>query len=190
MLIDVSYFTSGPRHILNASTNATPAQNSVSVNKFIMGYISHYQLAFLCEMLGDDLAASINAYLVEKDEAEAAAATAQPADGGEEPAEEQSEFVVNEGYELLCDKLRESFADYVFFYILRDANTQSTDRGIVIWKNENETVAPIHRQCAVWNEMVNRNIRFKAWAAGQTAAPYCLAAVSDNMVTRINPFNL
>ncbi|MBQ7204665.1 MAG: hypothetical protein IJS04_02375 [Muribaculaceae bacterium] len=176
MLIDVSYFTSGPRHILNASTNATPAQNSVSVNKFIMGYVSHYQLAFLCEMLGDDLAASINAYLVEKDEAE--------------PAEEQSEFVVNEGYELLCDKLRESFADYVFFYILRDANTQSTDRGIVIWKNENETVAPIHRQCAVWNEMVNRNIRFKAWAAGQTAAPYCLAAVSDNMVTRINPFNL
>ena len=176
MLIDVSYFTSGPRHILNASTNATPAQNSVSVNKFIMGYVSHYQLAFLCEILGDDLAASINAYLVEKVEAE--------------PAEEQSEFVVNEGYELLCDKLRESFADYVFFYILRDANTQSTDRGIVIWKNENETVAPIHRQCAVWNEMVNRNIRFKAWAAGQTAAPYCLAAVSDNMVTRINPFNL
>lgn len=174
MLIDVSYFTSGPRHILNATDSATPSQNSVSVNKSIMGYVTHYQLAFLCEMLGDDLAALINAYLEAKDAA----------------VSSHGAFVVNEDYELLCTKLRESFADYVFFYILRDANTQSTDRGIVIWKNENETVAPIHRQCAVWNEMVSRNIRFKAWAAARTAAPYCLVAVSDNMVTRINPFNL
>lgn len=174
MLIDVSYFTSGPRQILNASTNVTPTQNSVSVNRAIMGYVKHYQLAFLCELLGDSLGADLDEYLKRKDAAE----------------ENGTEFVLDTGFERLCDKIRESFADYVFFYILRDANTQATDRGIVIWKNENEMVSPIQRQCAVWNEMVSRNIRFKLWAAAQNAKPYCLATVSDNMVTRINPFNL
>ena len=174
MLIDVSYFTSGPRYILNASTNVTPQQNTVSVNRAIMGYVKHYQLAFLCEMLGDDLAVQVNDYMAAKEEAENNARA----------------FVLNEGYESLMDKLRESFADYVFFYILRDASTQATDRGLVVWKNDNEVVSPISRQVSIWNEMVRRNIRFKAWAAAQAVAPYSLAVVSDNMVTRINPFNL
>lgn len=174
MLIDVSYFTSGPRHIMNATANASPNQNQLSVNKAIMGYVRHYQMAFLCEMLGDALALQLNDYMAEKDAAE----------------NDNLAFEVNEGYEVLLSKLRESFADYVFFYILRDASTQATDRGLVIWKNENEVVSPISRQVSVWNEMVKRNIRFKAWASVQSATPYSLAVVSDNMVTRINPFNL
>ena len=174
MLIDVSYFTSGPRHILNASTSVTPQQNTVSVNRAIMGYVKHYQLAFLCEMLGDALAVQVNDYIAAKDDAE----------------ENARGFDTDSGLELLMSKLRESFADYVFFYILRDASSQATDRGLVIWKNENEVVSPISRQVSVWNDMVKRNIRFKAWAAAQTVAPYSLAVVSDNMVTRINPFNL
>lgn len=174
MLIDVSYFTSGPRHILNASTSVTPQQNTVSVNRAIMGYVKHYQLAFLCEMLGDALAVQVNDYIAAKEDAE----------------ENARGFETDSGLELLMSKLRESFADYVFFYILRDASSQATDRGLVIWKNENEVVSPISRQVSVWNEMVNRNIRFKAWAGAQSSTPYSLAVVSDNMVTRINPFNL
>ncbi len=174
MLIDVSYFTCGPRHILNATANALPNQNQLSVNQAIMGYVKHYQLAFLCELLGDSLAVALDNYLSEKDEAD----------------KEGREFDPNASYELLCSKIRESFADYVFFYILRDATTQATDRGLVIWKNDNEVVAPIRRQVDIWNEMVKRNIRFKAWAAGFTAEPYCLVDVSDNMATRINSFNL
>lgn len=174
MLIDVSYFTKGPRHIMNASDAATPAQNSLSVNRAIMGYVEHYQLAFLCEVVGDTMAVALNGYLADKELAE----------------KENQDFTVNADYEVLLEKLRESFADYVFFYILRDSNTQATDRGLVIWKNENETVSPISRQVAIWNEMVKRNTRFKAWAALQSAAPYCLVEVSDNMTKRINPFNL
>lgn len=174
MLIDVSYFTLGPRHILNATTAAVPQQNSLSVNAAIMGYVKHYQLAFLCEMLGDSLAVEVNDYLNEKDQA----------------AKDGSDFDVNEKYEVLCGKIAESFADYVFFYILRDANNQATDRGLVIWKSDNEVVSPIHRQVSVWNEMVKRNIRFKAWAQVQSALPYCLVEVSDNMTKRINSFNL
>lgn len=168
MLIDVSYFTAGPRHILNASTASTPSQDSLSVNQAIMGYVKHYQLAFLCEMLGDDIAVAINRYLAEKEQA----------DG--------NDFAVNETYEAICDKLHESFADYVFFYILRDAATQATDRGLVIWKNENEVVSPIVRQVSIWNEMVKRNIRFKEWALSQSYS----VEVSDNMTTPINRFNL
>lgn len=174
MLIDVSYFTSGPRHIMNATANASPNQNQLSVNKAIMGYVKHYQMAFLCEMLGDALALLLNGYMAEKEAAE----------------KDNQDFDVNEGYEMLMSKLRESFADYVFFYILRDAATQATDRGLVIWKNDNEVVSPISRQVSVWNEMVNRNIRFKAWVGAQSSAPYSVAVVSDNMITRINPFNL
>lgn len=174
MLIDVSYFTCGPRHILNATANALPNQNQLSVNQAIMGYVKHYQLAFLCELLGDSLAVALDNYLSEKDEAD----------------KEGREFDPNASYELLCSKIRESFADYVFFYILRDAATQATDRGLVIWKNENEVVSPISRQVAIWNEMVDRNIRFMVWAGTQSSAPYSLVVVSDNMVTHINPFNL
>ena len=174
MLIDVSYFTTGPRHILNASTASTPAQNSLSVNKAIMGYVAHYQLAFLCELLGDSLAMSLDEYLAEKDEAE----------------EEGREPETNVDYERICSQIRQSFADYVFFYILRDAATQATDRGLVIWKNENEVVSPIGRQVAIWNEMVNRNIRFAAWASVQSGDAFDAIEVSDNMTTHINAFNL
>lgn len=173
MLIDVSYFTAGPRHILNASTSASPAQNSLSVNQHIMGYVRHYQLAFLCEMLGDAMAVALDAYLTAKEEFE-------------KTENENEEFAVNEDYESICGNLRESFADYVFFYILRDAATQATDRGLVIWKNENEVVSPIVRQVSIWNEMVKRNIRFKEWAQSKSYS----VEVSDNMTTRINRFNL
>lgn len=174
MLIDVSYFTSGPRQIFNATAKALPNQNQLSVNITIMGYVKHYQLAFLCEMLGDALAVRLDDYLNNKDRAE----------------RKMEDFTNDNDLEVLASKLRESFADYVFFYILRDAATQATDRGLVIWKNENEVVSPISRQVSIWNEMVNRNIRFKSWVATQAAEPYSLAVVSDNMVTHINPFNL
>lgn len=170
MLIDVSYFTLGPRHIQNATISATQSQNSLSVNAAILGYIRHYQLAFLCEMLGDNLAVAVDDYLNEKEQAE----------------KNNTEFVVNEQYELLCSKLRESFADYVFFHILRDSNTEATTTGLVVIKSENEKVAPIYRQVSIWNEMVKRNIRFKAWAAVNMPS----ASVSSNMTRNINQFNL
>lgn len=173
MLIDVSYFTTGPRQVMNASVSATPTQNSLSVNRHIMGYVKHYQLAFLCEMLGDALAVKIDSYLAVKEE-------------NEKASNDDNGFVVNEQYEIICSELCESFADYVFFYILRDAATQATDRGLVVWKNENEVVSPVRRQVTIWNEMVKRNIRFKALAASSRWP----VEVSENMLTSINPYNL
>lgn len=78
---------------------------------------------------------------------------------------------------MLC----ESFADYVFFLILRDANTQSKVTGLVQLKCADTYVAPIRRQVTVWNRMVDRNRRF---------AELTGLSVSQNMLTKINCLNL
>lgn len=78
---------------------------------------------------------------------------------------------------MLC----ESFADYVFFLILRDANTQSKVTGLVQLKCADTYVAPIRRQVTVWNRMVDRNRRF---------AELTGLSVSKNMLTKINCLNL
>ncbi len=52
MLIDVSYFTSGPRHIENASVAEMPSPNSLAVNEVINGYIKAFQSEFLHSAVG------------------------------------------------------------------------------------------------------------------------------------------
>lgn len=79
--------------------------------------------------------------------------------------------------QMLC----ESFADYVFFQILRDANTQSKITGLVQLKCADTYVAPIRRQVIAWNRMVDRN----RWFHARTGI-----SVSPNMLTKINCLNL
>lgn len=79
--------------------------------------------------------------------------------------------------QMLC----ESFADYVFFKILGDANTQSKITGLVQLKCADTYVAPIRRQVTVWNRMVDRNKRFAALTG---------ISVNENLLTKINCLNL
>ena len=79
-------------------------------------------------------------------------------DISEEKEEPQS------GYAVLCEKLCEPFADYVFYHILRDANTQATITGLVRLECDNEYVAPFKRQVSTWNSMVKKNKLFVEWA--------------------------
>lgn len=169
MLIDISYFTKGSRHILNASTTEMPGQNSISVNEAIIGYIDEYQESFLCEMLGFSLGADVNLYLLELD-----------SDATKEH---------NEQYDEICDKIKYMFADYVFFHILRDCQTQSTTSGLVLLKSANEYVSPINRQVSTWNTMVKRNEVFQAWCK-TNLCPIPNIEVSTNMLTPINNLNL
>ena len=46
MLIDVSYFMSGPRHIENVSVAEMPSPQSLAVNEVINGYIKAFQPEF------------------------------------------------------------------------------------------------------------------------------------------------
>lgn len=169
MLIDCSYFTKGSRHILNATMGTTPNPNAIEVNEAIEAYISEYQEQYLSQMLGPALGNRVNAYLV--------------------CIEEDEEPRHNANIDAVCEQLRDSFADYVFFHILRDMNTQSTITGLVQLKCANEYVAPIRRQVNVWNSMVDKNRQFAGWCGSDNCT---LSGIStDNeMLTKINPLNL
>lgn len=169
MLIDCSYFTQGPRHIENASMGALPNANAVEVCKAIEAYIDQYQEDFLVRMLGSKVGNKVNAYLVCLDEDEA-------------PKH-------NEHFDELCDKLRESFADYVFYHILRDTSTQATITGIVKLKCANDYVSPLRTQVWVWNRMVNRNRLFADWCNSEECAVSDIS-ISGAMTTKVNVFNL
>lgn len=177
MLIDVSYFTSGPRHIENASVAKIPSQNSIAVNEVITGYIKCYQREFLAGMLGEKLVEAFLDYLriLEED-------SQKEADPDKTVSKEESK------YELVCKRIREPFADYVFFHILRDMNEQATITGLVRLKCANTYVAPIRRQVSIWNSMVEKNRQFVHWTvSGQ--CPFRVAT-NRNLFTPINAFNL
>lgn len=162
MLIDVSYFLNGPRHILNASMAETPKQDSVAVNARIEGYIKAYQMQFLILVLGDVLAKHVS--------------------------EQIKSVEVDQSVSLLCEKLKEPFADYVFYHILRDANEQATITGIVRLKSANEYVSPINAQVSIWNEMVGKLEHFIKWVNSEEC-PFDIV-IAPHMVTTINALNI
>lgn len=173
MLIDCSYFTKGARLIRNATlgtaVGAIPNVNSTEVNAVIEAFIADNQELFLTRMLGDKYGRRINAYLICLEEDE------QPKN--------------NEAFDSICYRLRESYADYVFYRILRENNTQATITGLVLLKSDNDYVSPIHRQVSTWNRMVDRNRIFARWAVSEDC-PVSGLSVSSDMLTTINSLNL
>ncbi len=169
MLIDCSYFTTGSRHILNASMGTMPNANATEVNNAIEAYIAEYQERYLRAMLGGSVGSRVNAYLVCLDE--------------------DSEQEHNDNFDTVCEQLRESFADYVFYQILRDINSQVTITGVVQLKTANSYVAPIRRQVTAWNNMVERNSQFAEWAETEPC-PVSDIEVDKSMLTDINVLNL
>lgn len=63
MLVDVSYFISGPRQIRNATTAKMPTAEGLSANNVIYGYIRSFQRKFLNDVVGFTLAGQITDYL-------------------------------------------------------------------------------------------------------------------------------
>lgn len=157
MLIDISYFTSGERQLMNANSKPITS-NEVAVKVFVEGYIASLEDKFLTCMVGRDLSETLM---------------------GAESVEVT---------QLITDKLKEPFADYVFFHILRDMNETTTITGVVRLKNANAYVSPIHRQVSVWNTMVDKNRAFVEWASSEEC-PFKIR-ISKNMITYINSMNL
>lgn len=171
MLVDVSYFTAGPRQIRNATTAKMPTTEGLSANNAIYGYIRSLQRKFLNDVVGITLAGQITDYLemMENESAETKDDTVSP-------------------YEYVCRQLRESFADYVFYHILRDMNTDATVTGLVQLKSSNKYVSPIRRQVTTWNSMVEKNKQFVCWASSDEC-PFKVS-INKNLLTPINSFNL
>lgn len=179
MLIDVSFFLSGPRHIANATLAELPSQDSIAVNDMIVAYIKEYQSQFLSGMLGSKLSREVTDYLelIEQEEEET-----------EENKNEESASVSESKYESLCKRIRDSYANYVFFHILRDANTQATIKGLVRLKSDNTYVSPFQRQVSTWNDMVKKNREFVRWASSKDC-PFTVS-IDSNLLIPINTFNL
>lgn len=171
MLVDVSYFISGPRQIRNATTAKMPTAEGLSANNVIYGYIRSFQRIFLNDVVGFTLAGQITDYLeiIENESPKTENDTVSP-------------------YEYVCRQLRESFADYVFYHILRDMNTDATVTGLIQLKSSNKHVSPLQRQVSTWNTMVERNKQFVCWASSDEC-PFKVN-VNKNLLTPINSFNL
>lgn len=172
MLIDCSYFIDGPRHIQNATLGDSRRMsnaNSEEVNAAIKAYIRMFQWPFLKDALGTPIASAVNSYLKLHDKYE-----------GEEN---------DVDLDAVIERLREPFANYVFFKILRNSNNQATLTGLVRLKCANDYVAPIRRQVSTWNDMVDMMADFSAWSS----SPDCQVSgiVTDsNLLTKINVLNL
>lgn len=165
MLIDVSYFTAGPRQILNA----TLGKGTTRENAVIEQYIAQCQEEFLCRAVGDEAAETLQAYL--------------------ESLDSDPEADIVPSLETVCKKLRKAFADFVFFRILGDAGQPATVTGVVRLKCANEYVEPIVRQVGAWNRMSNQMNLFAEWV-DNGECPLQGVAVEDYLLEPINRFNL
>lgn len=164
-LIDCSYFYVGPLQIMNAHPIDDLDNNAIAVQETITGYIERYQGEFLLKMVGKELSADVTAYLKERGE---------------------DENYTDEAMEELCEKLRPSFANYVYFKLVGDVNQTMTITGLMKLKSANDNQAPRQRMVKVWNDMVELNKQFVAWAE---ESDYDVFYYVD-MVTPINQFNL
>ena len=164
-LIDCSYFYVGPLQIMNARPIDDLDNNAIAVQETITGYIERYQGEFLLKMVGKELSADVTAYLAERG---------------------NDENHTDEAMEELCDKLRPSFAHYVYFKIVGDVNQTMTITGLMKLKSANDNQIPRQRMVKVWNDMVELNNQFVAWAEESDYDVFYYV----EMVTPINQFNL
>lgn len=158
-LIDCSYFYAGPLQIENAEVTNDLDNNAHAVQQHITGYIERYQGEFLRKMLGNVLAVSVLAALASGDTAD---------------------------MEDLLERLRLPFAHYVYFKMAGDGNQVMTATGLVRLKSANDYQPPRQRQVSVWNDMVELNKQFVAWADVSSYDVY----YQVSMVTPINQFNI
>lgn len=164
-LIDCSYFYVGPLQIMNARPIDDLDNNAIAVQETITGYIERYQGEFLLKMVGKELSADVTAYLAERGE---------------------DENHTDEAMEELCEKLRPSFAHYVYFKLVGDVNQTMTITGLMKLKSANDNQVPRQRMVKVWNDMVELNKQFVAWAEESDYDVFYYV----EMVTPINQFNL
>lgn len=164
-LIDCSYFYVGPLQIMNARPIDDLDNNAIAVQETITGYIERYQGEFLLKMVGKELSADVTAYLAERGE---------------------DENYTDEAMETLCQQLRPSFAHYVYFKLVGDVNQTMTITGLVKLKSANDNQVPRQRMVKVWNDMVELNKQFVAWAEESDYDVFYYV----EMVTPINQFNL
>ena len=112
-LIDCTYFTKGERIIQNAPATPTPIeQNQIAVKNTIDGFIVSLQDEFLCGMVGYTVMKLLLVY-------------------AETGAMEEGDDDYDAELSYLLDAVKEPFADFVMYRILRATITHATTTGTV-----------------------------------------------------------
>ena len=184
MLIDISFFTRGPRQIENAKVPQETA-NHIAVAGRINGYIELLQPEFLRRVLGARLGSLLDAYtrVEHRESSEQEEQEEQEGNEGEQVIYE----VPDERMETLAAELREPFADYVFFFMLRDMNVQPTITGLVRLKCANDYVGTIDKGVHTWNRMVDSLREFSAVSYGLRMND---VDIDRDLLTHINNLHL
>lgn len=188
MLIDVTSFTSGPRQIENAVAVPKTA-NQIAVAERINGCVGFYQPEFLRRAVGKQWCLLIGAYSKVEHKV-SGNESAEGEEPNEEPVEVETPVEPTEEelkIAALAEALKEPFAEYVFFYMLRDMNHQPTITGLVQLKCANSYVSPLEKGVQAWNRMVEGMRLF----AGEVKRLGVEGVTIDrDMLTNINSFNL
>lgn len=162
MLIDAGYFTKGDRQIQNSSANPG-IQNSYAVKAAIEGFIEEYQPVYLRDAVGEELAEQISG-LVDV-----------------ESGESSSDI------DTLIEMLREPFAEYVFFHMIRTNFEVATIDGIVRLSNTNSPVSPLRAMVAAWGRMVDGHERMVEWAKDTSGIS---VKIQKSMLEPLNSLNI
>lgn len=159
MIIDKSYFTKGILLIEGITMGDTLIDKAKSER--IADFIDTYESEYLSELLGYDLSEEYIAYLSQESE-------------------------VIEKWDNLTAKLKafrvSPIACYVFYWLVRNNQTQATQIGVTKADSDNEVSTPNMKLVQAWNNGVSSNLRLVKWLSDNQYDFHC----SRNLLTPIN----
>lgn len=166
-MIDYTFFQDGLLRVDGAMALAAPSPTNEALTGFISSFIGKYEPEYLRKLLGDEL---YNDFLVHEDEGRHDACW--------------------EGLKVLlvsdCGEFKISpIANYVYFHLLRHAQSTATMNGVKTDGDEN-LISPQRKMVYAWNDMVSSNRRIYIWLTGH----FKNVRTEQEMLEPINEFNI
>ena len=164
MMIDYTFFQDGLLRVDGALALAAPSPTNEALRGFIESFIDRYEPEYLCKLLGEELYNDFLAF-EEGDESEY--------------SKEWDEFK-----SLVVKGKNSPIANYVYFFMLRHANSTATFSGVKV-DGEN-LVSPQRKMIFAWNDMVNQNIKIYSWLCKKFKKVYS----EQELFEIVNEFNV
>lgn len=164
MIIDKSHFIKGILLIEGITTGETLLVDKAK-NEHLTDFIDTYESEYLTELLGCDLSEEYIAYLSEESE----------------PIEKWDNLTA----QLKAFKVS-PIACYVYYWFVRNNQTQATPIGVTKADSDNIVSTPNMKLVQAWNNGVRSNIRLVRWLSDNEYEYNC----SRNLLTPINIFGV
>lgn len=136
MIIDYTFFQDGLLCIEGISLNdITPSQTNTSITNMLNACIEKYEEDYMVSLLGEKL---YEEYSVHKDE---------------DRWKNLENILVNKSGKYP----RSPIANYVYFYFLRNNDSQATITGVKKDNDDGKIISPERKMIFAWNDMVKQN---------------------------------